>query len=281
MLTAKTQEKMRTGFMNKRTGFTLVELLVVISIIALLVSILMPSLGRAREQARAVYCASNQRQLLLGLIYYTEDNNEHLPYYSNPNWSTSTSQWLVQTDGWLGAIMPYVGAEGADTVSSGGLEYYEQKDFAEVGNCPSIKDPNPSSTSPWTIGVNYPNVIDYNGKAASAAGRPDNYVKQFPWISRKIGKIPSTTLVLMDSRAWGWWVYNMSIWPLVSTEVDEDGISIYSDLLATLPYNGATFPHNKKANIAMMDGHVEREEKANIVNNVNDMWGSKLTMKTP
>ncbi len=60
-------------------GFTLIELLVVISIIALLVSILMPALGKARMQAKLVVCSSNQRQLILGLVTYTADNDDKLP----------------------------------------------------------------------------------------------------------------------------------------------------------------------------------------------------------
>ena len=58
---------------NKRSGFTLVELLVVIAIIALLLSILMPSLQAARASAKKVVCASNTKQLLLGLTLYDQD----------------------------------------------------------------------------------------------------------------------------------------------------------------------------------------------------------------
>ena len=62
-----------------RSGFTLIELLVVVSIIALLVSILLPSLQRARDQAKAVVCSSQMRGLTQGLGNYTTDHNDWIP----------------------------------------------------------------------------------------------------------------------------------------------------------------------------------------------------------
>lgn len=80
-------------------GFTLVELLVVIGIIAILISILMPALGRAKDKARQVSCASNERQLYLLCMMFAQDHKGHLP---RPSWNSSNPSlpWVEQMCAW-------------------------------------------------------------------------------------------------------------------------------------------------------------------------------------
>ncbi|MDB5333413.1 MAG: xcpT 13 [Phycisphaerales bacterium] len=81
---------------NRPGGFTLVELLVVIGIIALLISILLPALQKARAAANAVKCESNLRTLMLSFTMWAMDHKQHLPgtQYSFDNNNPDTADWL-------------------------------------------------------------------------------------------------------------------------------------------------------------------------------------------
>lgn len=80
--------------MRKQNGFTLIELLVVISIIALLMSILMPALDKAKDQARRVFCLNNLHQIGLAMIMYADDNDDYI--------TRNGGEWVF-------LFMPYIG----------------------------------------------------------------------------------------------------------------------------------------------------------------------------
>lgn len=107
---------------GQRRGFTLVELLVVIGIIALLISILLPSLNQARRQAATVKCSSNMRQIAMSVMLYINDNKGKHP----PN-SVVAKGGTMYPDGWWWATelvrQKYIKAPNAYPVVGGPIEF--------------------------------------------------------------------------------------------------------------------------------------------------------------
>jgi prepilin-type N-terminal cleavage/methylation domain-containing protein/prepilin-type processing-associated H-X9-DG protein len=81
-------------------GFTLIELLVVIAIIAILAAILFPVFAKAREKARQTACLSNEKQIMLGMVQYSQDNDEVFPFIYINIGPTNV--------GWFQMIHPYI-----------------------------------------------------------------------------------------------------------------------------------------------------------------------------
>ena len=156
-----------------RRGFTLIELLVVIAIIAILAAILFPVFARARENARRASCLSNMKQIGLGVMQYTQDFDEKLPYLS-PNNALANRSDMQLPDG-----------RGFSGRWAWPLQLYPYIKSQQVFVCPS--DPNPNNgfndngtdnphVNDW--GEPFPNSYAINEMVVVPtewAGAPHNY----------------------------------------------------------------------------------------------------------
>lgn len=109
----------------KRKGFTLIELLVVIAIIAILAAILFPVFAKAREKARQASCASNEKQIGLGIMQYVQDYDE--TYFAR-DFQNGAISWS-----WKDACQPYIKS-------------------SQIFGCPS--NPNVQNNQPNSYAIN-------------------------------------------------------------------------------------------------------------------------------
>jgi len=147
-------------------GFTLVELLVVISIIALLIGILLPALSAARNAARTMQCGSNMRQLGIAFTAYAQDYDDSLPCAradftaddpSNPFQATAT--W------WFATLAEYANAETTASIPARGSVFWCPEHLATDGP----KDPTPGIFS-WRFRISYAYPILYAGNRKAVGG---------------------------------------------------------------------------------------------------------------
>jgi prepilin-type N-terminal cleavage/methylation domain-containing protein/prepilin-type processing-associated H-X9-DG protein len=196
-----------------RRGFTLVELLVVIGIIAVLVSLLLPSLVKARQQADALVCESNLRQIYIGSLLYSQQYNDSFPetvewfafdsIYKPARNSSVLTQWTFPSI-WFNSIplamgLPamagsscfyYFGPYPAGTVNGQIWPAFPYKFF----RCPSatqINDqPNTYAANPWL-----------QQWALSLANRPGT---SFSDIGIKISQLKGVVFHDQAGNAYGW-----------------------------------------------------------------------------
>ena len=253
---------------RQRKGFTLIELLVVIAIIAILAAILFPVFAQAREKARQIACVSNEKQIGLGLMQYTQDNDETLPLVTYPPAGVSPNNTNIPK--WMDALYPYVKStqvfDCPDNVTLA-QEYVPCGTPSAAGLCTNGYRTSTSRHPFGTYGINSANYRGHTytdasiltlppaGQNIAAIATPASTVFVTELQSADTGY--SSADIAWDSDPFNPWVNYHTSPPTLQTKGATTITACGDSSGYSLGYCAAPLSHTKGINVLWCDGHAK------------------------